>query len=391
MSMLSRNKPYFDIRDLAAALSFFTGSAKHYERLFAKAFGYTYALHFPYGRDVLYALLKALPSKKKEVVMPDYTCMVMPNAAIKANHTLKVVDVSLEDYNAHWEHFKKAITKNTKVIVPTHLFGFTVDVKKIKRNMAKDIIILEDVALALDPKIGHDGDAALFSTGFNKHITTLQGGILATDDKNIYEKVLAYRNKAYRKPSCVTTIRRFITFFAYYFVFNRIIYGLLDYANARFGLLKRIKRHNYSKIMLPKDHFELFSKFQTRVGVAQLKKYKEINKKRMRYARRYHALLEKDKRCGKSFFLVPFDKHSTYSHFPIRVKNRDIVRERMKAKGIEAGTTLDYHTSGLPAYKKLKKCPHSAKIASEIINLPNYPSLKMKDIDRIAKVFLDAI
>ncbi len=79
--------------------------------------------------------------------------------------------------------------------------------------------------------------------------------------------------------------------------------------------------------------------------------------------------------------LPPIKAGATYSHYVIRVKNRDILIDYLKNRGIDCGVLFDYAVPNLPAYREYKKCefPHADTLSKTVVNLPNYPSLSKKN------------
>ena len=77
-----------------------------------------------------------------------------------------------------------------------------------------------------------------------------------------------------------------------------------------------------------------------------------------------------------------------YSHFTIRVSQRDAFRERMYRLGVECGRTLDYCLPDMDLYASQKQrgsCPEATRAAAEIVNLPNYPGLGLRAASRVVR------
>ena len=94
----------------------------------------------------------------------------------------------------------KKVTKRTKAIIITHIYGFSVDMRKILQiAKIKNIKIIEDAAEMIGQtyykkKCGSFGDISTFSFYANKHITTGEGGMILTNNRKIYEKSKSLRN-----------------------------------------------------------------------------------------------------------------------------------------------------------------------------------------------------
>ncbi|MBX0310967.1 MAG: DegT/DnrJ/EryC1/StrS family aminotransferase, partial [Sulfurihydrogenibium sp.] len=111
-----------------------------------------------------------------------------------------LVDCDYRTFNMVPEEVERKITKNTKAIVVVHIYGLPVDMTPILDIAHKyNLLIIEDAAEVIGQTYkgklcGSFGDISVFSFYPNKHITTGEGGMILTDDENLYEKCKGYRN-----------------------------------------------------------------------------------------------------------------------------------------------------------------------------------------------------
>lgn len=139
-----------------------------------------------------------------EIIIPNCGWISPIHAAIFLKLKIKLVDVEKERPLMNLELLKKAISKQTKAILPIHLNGMSVDIKKIKSIIKKrNIFIIEDSAQALFSKnkkifLGTEGDISCFSFSVPKIVTTGQGGFCCTNDKKIYEKIKLIKSHGMR-------------------------------------------------------------------------------------------------------------------------------------------------------------------------------------------------
>ena len=167
-----------------------------YENEFSVAAGTIHGISFGSGRMALYSILKALEIKAgDEIIMPAFTCVVVPNALIYSGVKPVYVDVDLRDFNIAIEGIEKAITPKTRAIYAQHTFGVPCDMASINK-IAKtyNLRVIEDCAHALGGNIsgimlGAHSDAAFFSTDHSKTITTYLGGIATTNNAEIARKL----------------------------------------------------------------------------------------------------------------------------------------------------------------------------------------------------------
>ena len=112
---------------------------------------------------------------------------------------VKFVDVNLETLNFDLEALKKAVTSKTKAILAVNLLGNPNNFDEI-RNIIKDknILLLEDNCESMGAKFndkytGSFGLMGTFSTFFSHHMATMEGGMIITDDQEIYHVLLCIR------------------------------------------------------------------------------------------------------------------------------------------------------------------------------------------------------
>ena len=130
-----------------------------------------------------------------EIILPAQTHVATAHAIELTGAKPVFVDSELETGNIDINQIEKKINKKTKAIVIVHYLGVPVDMNKIMKLAKKyDLFVLEDCALSLGAKIkkihtGLYGDAGVFSFYPVKHITTAEGGIVITNNKNLAEKI----------------------------------------------------------------------------------------------------------------------------------------------------------------------------------------------------------
>jgi len=167
-----------------------------YEKQMTSSIGNGYGISFAAGRMAFYTLMKALGiGEGDEVILPGFTCSVMPNAVWRTGAKPVFADIDSETFGSSAEGIEKRITSRTKIIVAQHSFGIPCNIQEIvELGKKKGHFVLEDCALTLDSairgiKAGNWADAAIFSTDRTKPINTLIGGFLFTKDESLYNKI----------------------------------------------------------------------------------------------------------------------------------------------------------------------------------------------------------
>src|SRR5262245_5582390 len=125
---------------------------QQYEASFAAVFGPNYsAFSFWKARVALYALLKALQLEESdEVILPGYTCVVVPNAVRFSGAQPVYADIAKGQYNLDPESVEQRITPRTRALIIQHTYGVPAEVKALARIAAKHkLVTIEDCAHVL--------------------------------------------------------------------------------------------------------------------------------------------------------------------------------------------------------------------------------------------------
>ncbi len=173
-----------------------------YESAFARAVGAPHAISFGSGRMALYAALSSLGVREQdEVILPAFTCVVVPNAVLYLGARPVYVDIRLEDFNIDTELLEKAITPRTKVILAQHTFGRPCDLEAISKIAKRHgIKVIEDCAHAFGATyrgkpVGGFGDLAIYSTDHSKVINTHLGGVV-TAPAPLHQSLREFQKKS---------------------------------------------------------------------------------------------------------------------------------------------------------------------------------------------------
>jgi aminotransferase EvaB len=173
-----------------------------FEKEFCKYQKVKYAVGVGSGTDAIFLSLKALGIKDgDEIITPTYSFYATAGAIVTAGAKPIFVDVK-DDLNIDEDKIEKKITKKTKAIVPVHWSGRICNMKKILKLAKKyNLHVVEDAChaiLAHDDKkkyAGNFGVTGCFSMHPLKNLNVWgDGGIIATNNKKIYEKLRLMRN-----------------------------------------------------------------------------------------------------------------------------------------------------------------------------------------------------
>jgi perosamine synthetase len=136
--------------------------------------------------------LKKLHPEKDEVLIPAFTCYSVPAAIVRAGLKIRICDINCEtldfDYDELSVHFS---SPGLLCIIPTHLFGVTADIPRVREIIGyRDITIIEDAAQVMGGecrgrKAGTLGDVGFFSLERGKSLSTVEGGVILTNSEDI--------------------------------------------------------------------------------------------------------------------------------------------------------------------------------------------------------------
>ncbi len=175
---------------------------ERFEKMFAKYIGVKHAVMVNSGSSANLIALSVLTNHslgsmkinpEDEIITPAVTwsTTVFPMKNVGAKPVF--VDVDSETFSIEPEKIEKAITKKTKAIMVVHLLGYPCEMNKIKKIAKKyNLYLIEDSCEALgaeykNKKVGSFGDLSTFSFFASHHITTMEGGMLVTNNSKFYD------------------------------------------------------------------------------------------------------------------------------------------------------------------------------------------------------------
>lgn len=338
-----------------------------FEKEFAEYVGVKYAVAVSSGTAALHASCFAAGIKQgDEVITTPLTFAASANCVLYCGGTPIFADVDEKTYNIAPEEIEKKITPRTKAIIPVHFTGQPCDMDAIHSIADKyGLKVIEDAAHAsgadyFGKKIGALSDMTIFSFHPVKHMTTCEGGMITTNDEELYRKLKGFR--AY----CLTKDPE----------------QLVDREDGSWHYEIQGLGYNYR-----------ISDVMCALGRSQLKKLDKFVEKRRNAAERYNEELK-----HIPGIILPYQKdgcNSSWHLYTIQIENgrRREVYTEMK----EAGIGVDVHY--LPVYKhpyyqengyKNVCCPNAEKIYSQILSIPIFYTLSEEQqtyvIDTIKKI-----
>lgn len=324
------------------------------EEKFAQLYNSKYAISFNSGTSTLHSSILACGVKPgDEVISPGLTVIMDTSATIHAHAIPKYADINEDDFTICPKSIEKNITAKTKAIIAVSVFGLSPQMDKIKKISKKyKIRIIEDNAESMftffkKKIIGSFGDISSYSFENSKHLSSGEGGILTTNNKNLALRLRKLSN-----------------------------HGFLN-LNENSGSLK----FNKYDLLSPnfKRHDEIgwnyrLSEFQAAVALAQLENSKKLVDLRKKSAEIFIKILEK---YPIFFKLQKYDYHEhIHSYWALPVlflgKENSINMIDFKKKYLKLGGDIIRAAWSVPYLEPVMQSNNFKKINESVYKNVNY-------------------
>ncbi|MFX1606025.1 MAG: DegT/DnrJ/EryC1/StrS family aminotransferase [Promethearchaeota archaeon] len=175
--------------------------SRELEKLYAEYTGTKYATVTNNGTTALSTALEAMNIQPgEEVITSPFTFIASANTIAMIGAIPVFVDVKPDSYNIDPDLIEDAITEKTRAIMPVHIFGMPADMKHIMEIAeSHDLQVIEDACQAHGAevdgkKVGALGHVATFSFYATKNMMTGEGGMITTDNEELYDEMLMVKN-----------------------------------------------------------------------------------------------------------------------------------------------------------------------------------------------------
>jgi len=320
------------------------------ERIIPDHLGMRYGIAVSNGTSALQLGLLGLNiGPGDEVIVPGYTFVAVINMVLAVGATPVFADINPDTWCIDVKEVERAITRHTRAVIPVHLYGNVADMPALMElARARGLAVVEDTAESAFSLLGGRfagtfGDIGTLSFQATKTLTTGEGGMVLTDDSDLYHRMVTMRDH---------------------------------------GMLKD-KRYWHEVIGF---NFRL-TNLQAALGCAQFEQLDSIMTERRRVYERYGSALADTPGIEMQHFSK--DLEAVVWTVAIRLRSdrvtisRDEMMQGMIEKGIETRSGF-YTPSDMPLYD-CPLLPVSQQASENILCLPAYPTLKDSEIDYVCE------
>jgi len=347
-----------------------------YESEFAQWNGSKHAYAFMGARVALSACIYALGLRDgDEVILPGYTCVVVPNAFRFAGIKIVYSDIELDTYGLDASLIENKITSKTRAILLHHLYGLVCRDYQAILAIAKKygLKVIEDCAHSTgaeyrNQKIGNFGDCAIYSSEQSKIFCTIQGGMAVTNDPTIARGLKEFVN------SCTFPDEIWIDK-----LLNNVIINYFQFKHQQrwwLGSLVSIYKHNKHLIALsdderkgirPSHYGKKMPAPVAMLGSNQLKKIDYYNNKRQQMAKRW------EKWCKEKGYKPPLvlpETKPVFLRYPFLVtpNKKQNTWWALKDPGVRLGVWFTGRNH--PEQIKIEDFPMADIAVKQCVNLP---------------------
>ncbi|MFH1709896.1 MAG: UDP-4-amino-4,6-dideoxy-N-acetyl-beta-L-altrosamine transaminase [bacterium] len=352
-----------DIKAVAAALlsNYLTQGPKvaEFEEKVAGYCGAKYAVAFNSGTSALHGACSAAGiGHSNEVITSPITFVASANCVVYCGGTPVFADVEPDTALISVEKIKRKITSKTKAIIPVDYAGHPCDMDSINKiSRENKLIVIEDAAHSLGAeykgkKVGTLADMTILSFHAVKHITTGEGGMILTDNKSYYDKLIKFRT-----------------------------HGITRAVHSKDPWYYEMQDLGYNYRL---------TDIQCALGISQLKKLDKFLKIRRDIANRYNKAFADIEGIG-----IPVEKghaRSSCHLYPIRLNKELVLKKRQIFQDLrKLGIGVNVHYIPVPlqpyyrdkfGYKK-GDFPHAEAFYQSEISLPLHQKMTKNDVDQV--------
>lgn len=331
-----------------------------------KYFSVKSAIAFSTGSQAIFEILKTLNlTKTDEILLSGFTCKVVPDAIYRAGGTSIFIDV-FRDGSMDPADLQRKISSKSKVIILQHTFGNPGHLKTLLQISRKNnLFIIEDCAHVIGGKyagrlLGTFGDAAIFSFGRDKAISSVYGGVVITNIVSLDEQ-LQERQKLLRTPKRGWIFRELLH--PIIIMIARKTYSI-GFGKFLLFAAKKTRLLSHPVFSREKNSFpeKMVGAFAV-LALLQWKKLERFNEQRKEIGKTYDRFFQKNQTRN----WVPLV-------YPVFCEKTPEIRAHLAKKNIFLGNWY-VETFG--------DCPNAKILSEKSLNFPTHIGIIQKDAEEI--------
>jgi perosamine synthetase len=357
--MISIAKPIMEDSEITAILEVLRSGqlacgpkVREFEEKFAEWSQAKYAVSTTSGTTSLHtALLANGIEPGDEVITTPFSFIASSNCVLHASARPVFADIEPDYYTIDPQEIEKRINAKTRAIIPVHLYGQLCEMEALTRIAQEhNLVIIQDACQAHGARYkglpsGAYGTAC-YSFYATKNMTTIEGGMLTTNDPKVAERARLIRDHGNTGK------------------YNHITFG-----------------YNF-----------LTTDLQAAIGLSQLKKVDGWNNKRQKNAAFLSSRLSEID--GISVPKIRAGAEHVFHQYTIRIKDRDNFAQKLREKGVGCGIHYPMPIPQQPFYRSLgytDQLPVTEAVCKEVLSLPVHPSVTQENLEYIVQSIAELI
>tara|TARA_Y100000004_G_C8956676_1_gene431168 strand:- start:2428 stop:3606 length:1179 start_codon:yes stop_codon:yes gene_type:complete len=346
-----------------------------FEKEWSKWLGVKHSLFVNSGasaNELTMLALKHMFPDGGDIIVPPLTWISDVNSVLFANFNPVFVDINFDNLSFNLDLLELSITEKTRAIFLTHVLGLNGLTDRLldicERN---NILLIEDVceshgAMFKDKRLGSIGFASNFSFYFAHHMSTIEGGMVCTNNEDFYQTCRALRS-------------------------HGMVREMTD-EKRKNEYIEKYPDLNKDFIFMGKAHNFRSDEIHAVIGLSQLKKLDVNNQKRIFNfnhfvdnldGSKYHTEFEMDGQCNYAFIVIMKSQDFTL---------RDTIEKTLTDNGVEYRRGLSGGGNQLrqPYFRDKNIDYDEYKVIDHVHNfswyIGNFPTLEIEKIDKLLEI-----
>lgn len=359
---------------LRAILSVLLSKSDNFEKALCNYLGVKHCVLGNSGRAILSLLLETLKKKdagkRKEILIPGYTCYSVAASVVKAGLAVRVYDLNPTTLSPDLDLLNAAISDNSLAIIVQHLFGLPAPINDLKEIAKKrGIYLIEDAAQALGGTVngiplGTIGDFGFYSFGRGKPLPVGYGGALIGKHEDLLSELKLNKKEAGITPLLKTAMIQLFSWPMLYWLPELLPLGLGE------------------TVFDPRFEISPMPRVMKTLAERALPSLEDLNSHRNKIAHVYREALD-----NSLLINVSKESNPVFTRFPVLAGSERISKE-LKRSGVRRmypNAIADEEIIRPYLSPEQISTPGASKIATNLITLPTHMGITETPANKIAK------